>query len=52
MIKSTHSINLQIPSIKFTVIQTYPHDPESFTEGFVFHDNQLFESTGSWDLFP
>ena len=50
--KITHSISPQIQSINFKVIKTYPHDPESFTEGFLFHDNQLFESTGSWDLFP
>ena len=50
--KNDHFNNLQIQSIKFKVIKTYPHDPESFTEGLVFHDNQLFESTGSWDVFP
>jgi glutamine cyclotransferase len=50
--KIDYSNNLLIPSIEFTVIKTYPHDPESFTEGLVFHDNQLFESTGFWDQFP
>jgi glutamine cyclotransferase len=50
--KIDYSNNLLIPSIEFTVIKTYPHDPESFTEGSVFHDNQLFESTGAWDEFP
>lgn len=50
--KNDHFNNLQIQSIKFKVIKTYPHDPESFTEGFLFHDNQLFESTGSPVEFP
>jgi glutaminyl-peptide cyclotransferase len=50
--KIDYSNNLLIPSIEFTVIETYSHDPASFTEGLVFHDNQLFESTGSPVEFP
>lgn len=42
----------QIKSINFKVVNTYPHDTKSFTEGFLFHDNQLYESTGSPDEFP
>src|SRR5512133_69951 len=42
----------QIQSISFKVIKTYPHDTGSFTEGFLFYNNQLFESTGSPDEFP
>jgi len=41
-----------IQSISFSVVKTYPHNTESFTEGLLFHDNQLFESTGSPDEFP
>lgn len=40
------------PEIKFTVGNQYPHDVTSFTEGFLFHDNQLFESTGATDNLP
>jgi glutamine cyclotransferase len=47
-INSSH----QIQSISFKVIKTYPHDTESFTEGFLFYNNQLFESTGSPEEFP
>src|SRR5665647_194429 len=50
--KGTHNNDNQIQSISFSVKKTYPHDTESFTEGFLFHDNQLFESTGSPDEFP
>ena len=32
-----------IQSISYSVVKTYPHDTESFTEGLIFHDNQLFE---------
>jgi glutaminyl-peptide cyclotransferase len=51
---SKKSINRSHPiqSINFKVIKTYPHDTESFTEGFLFNDNQLFESTGSPEEFP
>ena len=35
------------PMIDFSVKEKYPHDVSLFTEGFLFHDNQLYESTGS-----
>ncbi len=28
------------------MVATYPHDPEAFTQGLVFLNNRLFESTG------
>jgi glutaminyl-peptide cyclotransferase len=28
------------------VIQTFPHDPEAFTQGLIFHEGYLYESTG------
>jgi len=42
----------EIPSINFSVANQYPHDITSFTEGFLFHDGKLFESTGSPDNLP
>lgn len=42
----------KIPEIKFTVENQYPHDINSFTEGFLFHEGKLFESTGSPDNLP
>jgi glutaminyl-peptide cyclotransferase len=47
-VNSSHSIE----SINFKIIKTYPHDTGSFTEGFLFNNNQLFESTGSPEEFP
>jgi len=41
-----------VPEINFTVAETLPHDTLSFTEGFLFHDGVLFESTGSPDNYP
>ena len=29
-----------------TITKTYPHDPEAFTQGLVFSDGYLYESTG------
>ena len=35
------------PTINFSVVRTYPHDTTAYTEGFLFHDGQLYESTGT-----
>jgi len=50
--KVSNKADNQIQSIRFKVVRTFPHDTGSFTEGFLFHDNQLFESSGSPDEFP
>ncbi len=42
----------EIPSIQFSVQNQYPHDLNSFTEGFLFHDGKLYESTGAPDNLP
>jgi glutamine cyclotransferase len=33
-------------NISFSVINTFPHDPTAFTEGLLFHNGDLYESTG------
>lgn len=30
----------------WTIVNTYPHDTEAFTQGLLFHDGYLYESTG------
>lgn len=30
----------------YRVVAAYPHDPEAFTQGLVYRDGELFESTG------
>ncbi len=30
----------------YTIVNTYPHDPEAFTEGLLYSDGVLYESTG------
>lgn len=37
----------ETPVLEYTVAATYPHDTTSFTEGFLVHNGQLMESTGS-----
>ncbi|MGC8493020.1 MAG: glutaminyl-peptide cyclotransferase [Syntrophobacteraceae bacterium] len=34
------------PSIPFTILREYPHDPRAFTEGLLFANGFLYESTG------
>ena len=34
------------PFLKFRVVKRYPHDPEAFTEGLIFANGFLYESTG------
>jgi glutaminyl-peptide cyclotransferase len=34
------------PMYGYEVVREYPHDPEAFTQGLIFRDGFLFESTG------
>lgn len=36
------------PIISYQVVQTYPHDTSSYTQGLEWHNNELFESTGQY----
>ncbi len=40
------------PVINYAVTKFFPHDTNLYTEGFLVHDGQLFESTGSPDDHP
>ncbi len=35
-----------VPVYGYEVVNTFPHDPKAFTQGLVFHDGALLESTG------
>jgi glutaminyl-peptide cyclotransferase len=41
-----HAAQAAIPVYGFIVKNTYPHDPQAFTQGLFFRDGQLFETTG------
>jgi glutamine cyclotransferase len=38
--------NVQPKLLKYTIVNTYPHDTTSFTEGLEFYKDTLYESTG------
>ncbi|MDM8557842.1 glutaminyl-peptide cyclotransferase [Candidatus Parabeggiatoa sp. HSG14] len=38
--------NDMIPTYTYKIINTYPHDKKAFTQGLVFQDGFLYESTG------
>jgi glutamine cyclotransferase len=35
-----------VPEYTVTVVKTFPHDPKAFTEGLLYQDGFLYESTG------
>ncbi len=37
-----------VPSIDYEMLGTFPHDPAAYTQGLLFHDGHLFESTGRY----
>ena len=38
----------QVPILVPEVLHVYPHDDQAFTQGLLWHDGVLFESTGLW----
>jgi glutamine cyclotransferase len=34
------------PADSYTIVHTYPHDPHAFTQGLIYVDGHLYESTG------
>jgi glutamine cyclotransferase len=40
------SKNESLTKYTYQVVATYPHDPQAFTQGLIFHEGFLFESTG------
>jgi glutamine cyclotransferase len=51
-VEPTESVNTGTQSISFYVVNSFPHDTSLFTEGFLVHNGQLYESTGSPEEFP
>ena len=48
---SNNSINVNIndnatPILPYEIIDIYPHDPQAFTQGLIWKDGYLYESTG------
>lgn len=36
------------PVYGYEIVKSYPHDPQAFTQGLLFHDGFLYESTGEY----
>ncbi|MGE3466297.1 MAG: glutaminyl-peptide cyclotransferase [Pyrinomonadaceae bacterium] len=36
-----------LPVYGYEIVNTFPHDPNAFTQGLFFHDGYLYESTGN-----
>lgn len=36
------------PTSGFEVVQSWPHDPQAFTQGLVYRDGKLYEGTGQY----
>lgn len=39
----------QVPVSSYEVVKTYPHDAKAFTQGLVWRDGFLYESTGEYE---
>ena len=37
---------VRVVNYRFEVVNVYPHDPRAFTQGLLYHDGFLYESTG------
>lgn len=46
---NTSETKASTATIAYKLVGSFPHDTTAFTEGFLIHNNQLFESTGSPD---
>ena len=47
-----HNQSPQILSLSYTIINQYPHNINSYTQGLFFDRDTLYESTGSPDYLP
>lgn len=45
---STDAVPAAPKPISYSIINTYPHDTGSFTEGILFYKGELYESTGNY----
>ncbi len=43
-----HDKDTALPVFTYRVRNSYPHDPQAFTQGLLHHGGSLYESTGGW----
>lgn len=39
----------EVPTLRYTIVKTFPHDTTSYTQGLLVHNKKFYESTGSPD---
>lgn len=44
----TVGLDPAVPTYGYEIVNTYPHDPNAFTQGLVYFDGDLYESTGRY----
>jgi glutamine cyclotransferase len=42
----TSGVNTRAPQYGFEIVNTWPHDKRAYTQGLIFHEGKLIESTG------
>lgn len=40
------AVPYRVTNYSYEIVNTYPHDPAAFTQGLVYHQGELYESTG------
>ncbi|MEI6157393.1 MAG: glutaminyl-peptide cyclotransferase, partial [Atribacterota bacterium] len=45
-LSSLLSIQTDLSCYLYTLVKTYPHDTRAFSQGLLFHEGALYESTG------
>lgn len=54
LLRGSGSIRVVLPAEPaewgYRIIEVYPHDNKAYTQGLVYHDQQLYESTGRYGL--
>ena len=45
-VNTNSSSKTTIPTYGYEVVNTYKHDPKAFTQGLVYFNDSLYESTG------
>jgi glutaminyl-peptide cyclotransferase len=38
----------RVPTLGYEVVKSYPHDPNAFTQGLLYHEGYFYESTGRY----
>lgn len=48
MLTCSYCASSKVHQYKVQVVNEYPHDPSSYTQGLFFHNGEMYETTGEW----